>query len=94
MLAIFGFGWGFLYGAIMNLYTWPFIAGDPAMSWQPGSGLEGFLARYGAFYLATSLIWDVGGAVGNVLLLLILGVPGLCALVRFRDRFDFRVRPQ
>jgi energy-coupling factor transport system substrate-specific component len=93
MLVVFGFGWGFLYGAIMNLYSWPFIAGDAATSWQPGSGLEGFLARYGAYYLATSLIWDVGGAFGNVLLLLIFGVPGLRALTRFRDRFQFQVRP-
>jgi energy-coupling factor transport system substrate-specific component len=89
MLVIFGGFWGFLYGAIINLYAWPFIVGDPAISWQAGVGL----ARYGAYYLATSLIWDIGGAVGNILLLLILGVPGLHALTRFRDRFQFQVQP-
>lgn len=93
MLIVFGGMWGFLYGAIMNLYSWPYIVGDPAMSWQAGVGLAGFLARYGAYYLATSLIWDIGGALGNILLLLILGVPGLHALTRFRDRFQFRVQP-
>jgi energy-coupling factor transport system substrate-specific component len=92
MLIVFGAVWGFLYGLIINLYSWPFIAGDAAMSWQPGIGLEGFLARYGVYYLTTSLIWDIGGAAGNVLLLLILGVPGLHALTRFRDRFQFQVQ--
>jgi energy-coupling factor transport system substrate-specific component len=93
MLVFFGALWGFLYGVIMNLYSWPFIAGDPAMSWQAGLGLDGFLTRYTAYYLATSLIWDVGGAAGNVLLLLVLGIPGLRALERFRDRFHFQVQP-
>jgi energy-coupling factor transport system substrate-specific component len=93
MLVVFGFFWGFLYGVIMNLATWPYIVGDPALSWQPGAGVGGFLQRYGAYYLATSLIWDVGGATGNVLLLLLLGVPGLRALTRFRDRFHFQARP-
>lgn len=93
MLVLFGGLWGILYGVIINLYSWPFIAGDPAMSWQAGAGLAGFISRYGAYYLATSFIWDIGGAIGNILLLLLLGIPGLRALTRFRDRFQFQVQP-
>src|SRR5262249_54200868 len=58
-LAIFGFAWGFIYGAIINLYFWPFLAAGSAASasttWTPGISLSEALARYGAFYLVTSL---------------------------------------
>lgn len=91
LLAAFGFGWGLLFGAIMNLYFWPFVAGDPTLSWEPGVGLTAGVTRYAAFYLATSLLWDVARAGGNVLLLLVLGTPTLRALRRFRDRFGFEL---
>ena len=91
VLGLFGFVWGVVFGAIMNLYFWPFVAGDAATSWEAGSGLREGLTRYGAFYLATSLIWDVARGVGNVLLLLVLGTPTIRALRRFRDRFQFEV---
>ena len=91
LLAAFGFGWGLLFGAIMNLYFWPFVAGDPALSWQPGAGLMAGVTRYATFYAATSLLWDVARGGGNMLLLLVLGTPTLRALRRFRDRFGFEV---
>lgn len=91
LLAAFGFAWGLAYGAIMNLYFWPFVAGDPAISWAPGTSLHDGLARYAAFYLATSLLWDLFGALGNLTLLLALGLPTIRALRRFRDRFHFEV---
>ncbi|MFT5196049.1 MAG: energy-coupling factor transport system substrate-specific component, partial [Candidatus Promineifilaceae bacterium] len=86
-LLIFGFGWGLLYGALMNLYFWPFVAGDPANSWETGLSLRAGLARYSAFYLLTSLVWDLARSVGNVLLLLALGMPAIRALTRFKNRF-------
>lgn len=89
LLLLFGFGWGMAYGALMNLYSWPYLAGDAAISWQSGRGFTDGLQRYAAFYLLTSLIWDLGAAVGNVLLLLLLGRPALRALTRFRDKFSF-----
>lgn len=91
LLLLFGFGWGFLYGAILNLYTWPLLTGDPATTWAPGTGLGGTLARYGAFYLLTSLVWDSMAAAGNVVLLAILGIPAVRALSRFHDRMTFKV---
>ncbi len=92
MLVVFGALWGFLYGAIMNLYTWPFLAGDPQISYVAGAGAADVLRRYAAFYLATSLVWDLGAVAGNVILLTALGLPALHALARFRDRLQFEVR--
>ena len=92
VLAGFGLLWGFLYGAIMNLWQWPFIAGPQNQSFTAGLGLVATLQRYLAFYLVTSLVWDAVAAVGNVLLLLALGKPALRALRRFRRRFEFSYR--
>ncbi len=93
MLAVFGFGWGIAYGLMLNLTFWPFVAGDPAQSWEPGTALVDGVRRYALFYVATSLIWDVARGVGNVLLMLAVGIPAVRALTRFRDRFQFEVQP-
>ena len=83
MLALFSFSWGLLYGAILNLYVWPLMfngnnaTGNP---WQP------FLE----FYLSTSLWWDMGRALGNIGLMLILGTPTIRTLQRFYGRILFR----
>ncbi len=92
ILSIFGFIWGLLYGAIMNIYFWPFAVGPAEQTWAPGIGLGKTLARYGAFYAVTSLAWDLARAVGNVALILVLGRPMIKALERFRRRFHFQVR--
>lgn len=94
VLAIFGLMWGFLYGAIMNLWQWPFIAGPQGQSWAPGSGFLVTLQRYLAFYLVTSLVWDVIAAAGNALLVLAFGAPALKALRRFQLRFSFSYTPE
>ncbi len=88
-LCVFGALWGFFYGAIMNLWFWPFQAGDPAQSWQAGISLTVGVQRYLTFYLATSFVWDVFAAFGNIVLLLLFGRPTLRALQRFRNRFMF-----
>jgi energy-coupling factor transport system substrate-specific component len=91
VLCVFGALWGFVYGAIMNLWFWPFQVGDPAQSWQAGLSFAQGVQRYLAFYLATSFIWDVFAAAGNVALLTLLGLPTLKALRRFKNRFMFSV---
>jgi energy-coupling factor transport system substrate-specific component len=91
LLVVVSFAWGMVYGVIMNLYFWPFMAGDPGLSWQPGAGWRAAVERYLAFYLATSFVWDLAAAVGNVLLSLAFAMPALKALTRFRDRFHFEV---
>lgn len=86
---LFAGAWGFLYGAIMNLWSWPFQAGDPAQSWQAGLSFFDGVKRYLAFYAVTSLWWDVFAAAGNVLLIILFGLPTLKVLTRFKERFLF-----
>ena len=90
-LAVLGFAWGLLYGVIINVYFWPFAAGTSEQAWSPGAGLGETLARYGAFYAATSLGWDLVRAGGNVALILLLCRPVVRALARFQRRFHFEV---
>ena len=69
VLAAYGWIWGFLYGAIMNLWFWPFARGG-ALDWHPGLGFSATLNRYWSFYVATSLGWDAAAAITNALLIL------------------------
>ncbi len=87
MLAIAGGFLGLLYGFLINLYFWPFFAGDAQQSWQAGLSLGEGVARYLVFYGVTSLGWDIFRAVGNFVLLLTLGPALLRALRRFQSRF-------
>ncbi|MGQ9567732.1 MAG: ECF transporter S component [Anaerolineae bacterium] len=87
VLAAWGAVWGLAFGAIMNLWFWPYLAGatvGEGAYWEPGLGLAAALRRYAAFYLLTSLWWDLGRSGGNVFLLLLLGPPILRVLRRFQ----------
>lgn len=90
LLAAYGYLWGLLFGALMNLWFWPFSP-PGALSWSPGMGFGETLRRYAAFYALTSFAWDSLRAVGNALLILLLGRPVLKELRRFKARFEFRV---
>lgn len=87
-LVAYGAAWGLLYGALTNLYFWPYTLLAPDLTWSPGLGLAATLARYGRFYLITSLAWDSVRALGNLLMLALLGP----ALLRVLDRFRRRAR--
>jgi energy-coupling factor transport system substrate-specific component len=93
LLALFTGLWGLVYGLIMNLWFWPYIAGDAALYWTPGIGLGATVRRYALFYMTTSLLWDLLRLVGNVGLTLAFGRPLLRVLERFRRRFDFAYDP-
>jgi energy-coupling factor transport system substrate-specific component len=90
LLAAYGYLWGLLFGALMNLWFWPFSP-EGALSWSPGMGLGETLQRYGAFYALTSFAWDSLRALGNATLILALGRPVLKELRRFKARFEFSV---
>ncbi|MFN3336727.1 MAG: ECF transporter S component [Thermomicrobium sp.] len=93
-LAVFGAVWGFLFGALMNLWFWPFaapgIAESGGLYWTPGMSLGETLRAYARFYLATSLLFDGTRALGNVLLAFLLGEAVCQALERWRDRLGWR----
>ena len=80
---------GLLFGAITNLWFWPFWAAGPDVTYQPGIGLAEALRRYWNFYLLTSFGWDLIRGIANAIVLAILGGPLLRALIRFRDRFSW-----
>jgi energy-coupling factor transport system substrate-specific component len=86
-LAAYAWVWGFLYGAIMNLWFWPFARGG-ALDWHPGLDLAQTLHRYWQFYVATSLGWDAAAAVTNALLVLLTGLVLMRTLRRFAHRLD------
>lgn len=92
-LVVFGVVWGVLYGVLINLYTWPYFVGEAAFSRQPGASVGDSIGRYAAYYIVTSLLWDMVRAVGNALLIAILGAATLKALRRFRDRIQFHIVP-
>ena len=94
-LAVFGSVWSLLFGALMNLWFWPFIGGPAAQSgsgyWESGlSAAQGF-GRFLTFYVATSLLWDLARVGGTAGMLLLFGRPTLRALHRFARRFTFTV---
>jgi energy-coupling factor transport system substrate-specific component len=92
-LAAFAGLWGLIYGVVINLWFWPFMAGPAEQYYQAGLGWIDTLRRYALFYLTTSLVWDVMAVVGNVTLVIAFGGPTLRALRRFQQRFEFSYRP-
>ena len=94
MLATWTLVWGFVFGAIMNLWFWPYMSAvqtSPGRHWLPGLRAGEALQRYGAFYLATSAWWDAWRAAGNAVLVLVLGAPLLKVLRRFEYVLGFVV---
>jgi energy-coupling factor transport system substrate-specific component len=87
-LAAYGWATGLAYGALINLWFWPFQAGTSTVSWGPGLGVVATARHYWRFYLLTSLAWDSARAFVNAGLILALGRPLLRLLVRFRSRLD------
>ena len=94
VVVLFGAFWGLLYGAITNLWAWPFWVGGPDVTYQPGIGIAETFRRYWNYYLLTSFGWDLLRSVCNALVLAILGGPLLRALLRFQQRFTFDIGPR
>lgn len=90
-LAGYGALTGMLYGALLNLYSWPFAAPgsdiEQSLYWMPGMSLLETLKRYGSFYLTTSLMHDITRAVATAALLVLAGP----SIVRMLQRFRLQV---
>jgi energy-coupling factor transport system substrate-specific component len=91
LLAVWGFLWGIGFGFVINVWFWPFVydSMQAGLYWQPGVGPLDAIRRYLGFYLFTSVWWDVGRAVGNLMLISLFGAPVLRLLRRFGRRFTF-----
>jgi len=96
MLAAYGLVVGVLYGAVMNLWFWPFLgtSAPAGAGFVPGADVATNLGHYAVFYLATSLGWDVPRGLLTAALVLLAGKPVLVTLRRAvrRAAFDAPVR--
>lgn len=83
---------GFVVGALLDITDWvPVYRGSPTLGWLPGMSAGTSLLHFGRFYLLTSLAYDMFRVVGNVVMVLALGLPVLGALSRMRARLTFDV---
>ena len=91
LLAAYGAVAGYLFGFMLNLSFWPFAL-DPSSSiaYQPGLPFIEQWHRYLLFDATTSLGWDTGRAVTNVLAILIAGPAALAAFRRAARRANFQ----
>jgi energy-coupling factor transport system substrate-specific component len=90
MLAAYGAIAGLLYGVALNFSFWPFASGlDSGLSFVAGAPPWENLRRFGVFSLATSLWWDLGRALTNVVLIAVTGRAVLGTLRRASRRAAF-----
>lgn len=90
LLAGYGLVAGLAYGALLNLWFWPFgAAAGTEVSFLPGAGTVENLQRFWAFHLTTSLGWDLPRALTNAVLVLVAGPAVLAALRRACRRAAF-----
>ncbi len=90
VVTLFGMVSGFAYGAMMNLYSWPFAApgavSDIGLYWSPSLSIAESVQRYATFYVTTSLIHDASRAVASAGILLVMAHPVMHLLRRYRSR--------
>ena len=91
MLATYGAVAAYAYGFLMNLWSWPFALGSGTeLSHVPGAGVLDNLHRFVLYTLSTtSLGWDTGRAITNVIAIVLVGPPVLSALRRASRRAAF-----
>ena len=77
-LIIFGVIWGYLYGWIMNIWYWVAF-------------IYPLTLRTFFVYQLTSIWFDTLHAIGNALLLGLLGTKTIAILERFKQRFNWRL---
>jgi energy-coupling factor transport system substrate-specific component len=85
---------GLAYGALMNLWLWPFTTGlESSVSYVAGAPLTENLARFIAFTLVTSLGFDIPRAVTTAALVAVAARPVLLALRRAARRAELEAVP-
>ena len=96
MLVAYGVVVSYAYGFLMNLWSWPFLAGialpyhDGSIAYVPGDPVLENLHRFVVYTLLTSTAgWDTGRAVTNAVAILVLGPALLATLRRALRRASF-----
>lgn len=83
LLCSYGLVVAFAYGWLLDLAFWPFTLGaGTEASYLPGAPLTENLHRFVIYNLATSMGWNLGRAITNVVVLALLGPPLLRVLRR------------
>ena len=91
LLAAYGMVAGLAYGWLLNFSFWPFAIGTgTGLSFEAGAPALENLHRFALFSLATSLGWDLGRAITNVVLITVTGTAVLGALRRAARRDALR----
>jgi energy-coupling factor transport system substrate-specific component len=95
MLIGYGVFAAYLFGMLMNLYSWPFlagtdIAGHANLAYVPTDSVWENLHRFLVYTLVTSTGgWDTGRAITNALAIGLLGRPVLVVLRRAARRASY-----
>jgi len=95
MLAAYGAFSAYVFGFLLNMWFWPFgagtfLGGDAGVQYVAGDAVLSNLHRFFMFTIATSTLgWDTGRAITNVVAICLLGTPVLGALRRARRRVAF-----
>lgn len=90
LLAAYGVVAAYFYGTIMNLWFWPFATGNgTGLSYVAGAPVLTNLHRFALFDTATSLGWDTGRAITNVVAIAVLGPAVLSTLRRAARKAAF-----
>ena len=99
MLVFYGIVCAYLFGMLMNMSSWPFIAGvavpghEGSLSYVPGDSVLENLHRFGIYTFLTSTAgWDTGRAIANSIGIIVLG-PAILATLRRASRRARWVEP-
>lgn len=90
LLAGYGMVSAFAYGWVMDFSFWPFgIGNETQISFDPHLGPLENLHRFVLYNIATSMGWNLGRALTNAVVIVLLGVPLLRLLRRSARRASF-----
>ena len=94
VLIAYGIVASFVYGGLMTMWNWPFLAGTgTSVSYLAGAGLIENLRRFVSYELLTGgLVWDAGRALTTSILLLLTAPALLATLSRAANRAGFERR--
>lgn len=83
LLALYGAFAAYAFGFLLNMWFWPYTVGtETQLSYVPGGSVLGNLHRFFLFTIATSSLgWDTGRAILNVVAISLLG-PTILAVLR------------
>lgn len=94
LLAGYGAITALAFGVLLNLWFWPFVVADGSIAFVAGAPITENLGRLLAFTVATSWGFDIPRALGNAVLIALLGAPALRVLRRVHRVAAFDALPE